>query len=144
VTAFIASYTANLLKRNSEKLRRQNAELVFTNEQLQKEIAERERVEKELRHKRELLEERAEDLLKAKEAAENANRAKSDFLANMRQELRTPLNHIIGSTELVLDKQFGDLNEVQGKYLNDALQSSRHLLSLIDDTLDLWSFHIHY
>lgn len=148
VTAFIASYTANLLKRNREKLRRQNAELVFTNEQLQKEIAERERVEKELQHEREVLEtrvqERTQDLVKAKEAAENANRAKSDFLANMRQELRTPLNHIIGSTELVLDKQFGDLNEVQGKYLNDALQSSRHLLSLINDTLDLWLFHIHY
>jgi signal transduction histidine kinase len=144
VTAFIASHTANLLKRNREKLRRQNAELVFTNERLQKEIAERERVKKELQHERMVLEERAEDLVKAKEVAENANRAKSDFLADVSHELRTPLNHIIGFTELVLDKQFGDLNEVQGKYLNDALQSSRHLLSLINDISDLWFFHIHY
>jgi signal transduction histidine kinase len=141
VTAFIASYTANLLKRNREKLRQQNAKLAFTNERLQKEIAERERVEKELQHEREVLEtriqERTEDLVKAKDAAEAANRAKSDFLANMSHELRTPLNHIIGFTELVLDKQCGDLNEKQDEYLNDALQSSRHLLSLINDILDL-------
>ncbi len=78
-----------------------------------------------------------EELLRAKEAAENASRAKSEFLANMSHELRTPLNHIIGFTELVVDKQFGDLNEKQGEYLNDALQSSRHLLSLINDILDL-------
>ena len=78
-----------------------------------------------------------EELRQSKEAAEAASRSKSDFLANMSHELRTPLNHIIGFTELVVDKRFGDLNEVQGEYLNDALQSSRHLLSLINDILDL-------
>jgi signal transduction histidine kinase len=78
-----------------------------------------------------------EDLVKAKDASEAANRAKSDFLANMSHELRTPLHHIIGFTELVLDKQYGDLNQVQEEYLNDVLQSSRHLLSLINDILDL-------
>ena len=72
---------------------------------------------------------------KAKEAAEAANRAKSEFLANMSHELRTPLNHIIGFTELVVDKHFGDLNETQLEYLNDSLQSSKHLLSLINDIL---------
>lgn len=72
-----------------------------------------------------------------KEAAEEANRAKSEFLANMSHELRTPLNHIIGFTELIVDKTFGDLNETQEEYLNDVLTSSRHLLSLINDILDL-------
>lgn len=72
-----------------------------------------------------------------REAAEDANRAKSEFLANMSHELRTPLNHIIGFTELIVDKAFGDLNEKQAEYLNDVLTSSRHLLSLINDILDL-------
>jgi signal transduction histidine kinase len=72
-----------------------------------------------------------------REAAEEANRAKSEFLANMSHELRTPLNHIIGFTELIIDKSFGDLNLIQEEYLNDVLTSSRHLLSLINDILDL-------
>ena len=68
---------------------------------------------------------------------EKANQAKSDFLANMSHELRTPLNHIIGFTELVVDKNLGDLNEAQEEYLQDVLDSSRHLLELINDILDL-------
>jgi signal transduction histidine kinase len=72
-----------------------------------------------------------------KELAEQANRAKSEFLANMSHELRTPLNHIIGFTDLVLEKNFGELNETQEDYLGDVLSSSKHLLSLINDILDL-------
>jgi signal transduction histidine kinase len=74
---------------------------------------------------------------KAKKAAEVANLAKSDFLANMCHELRTPLNHIIGFTEMVVDKQIGELTEMQQEYLNDVLDSGRHLLSLINDILDI-------
>ena len=55
----------------------------------------------------------------------------------MSHELRTPLNHIIGFTELVVDKKFGELNEVQEEYLGDVLQSGKHLLALINDILDL-------
>jgi len=73
----------------------------------------------------------------AKEIAEAANIAKSEFLANMSHELRTPLNHIIGFTELVVDKTFGELNKVQEEYLSDVHYSSKHLLSLINDILDL-------
>jgi PAS domain S-box-containing protein len=77
------------------------------------------------------------DLKFAKTLAERANRAKSEFLANMSHELRTPLNHIIGFTDLVLDKNFGDLNETQEEYLTDVHNSGQHLLSLINDILDL-------
>jgi signal transduction histidine kinase len=72
-----------------------------------------------------------------KEAAEEANRAKSEFLANMSHELRTPLNHILGFTELVLDRSQGELNETQEEFLRDVYQSSKHLLSLINDILDI-------
>lgn len=66
-----------------------------------------------------------------------ANRAKDDFLANMSHELRTPLNHIIGFTELVSTKQIGLLNARQEEYLGYAIKSSKHLLGLINDILDL-------
>jgi PAS domain S-box-containing protein len=77
------------------------------------------------------------ELNKAKEHAEAASRAKSDFLANMSHELRTPLNHIIGFTELIVDQHFGDLNPSQVEYLNDVLLSAKHLLSLVNDILDI-------
>ena len=78
-----------------------------------------------------------EAIKRARRKAEEANQAKSEFLANMSHELRTPLNHIIGFTELVADGHLGDLNDAQAEYLGDVLKSSRHLLSLINDILDL-------
>jgi signal transduction histidine kinase len=77
------------------------------------------------------------DLTKAKEAAEASDQAKSEFLANMSHELRTPLNHIIGFTDLVISGKCGNLSATQADYLGDVLSSSRHLLSLINDILDL-------
>ncbi|TMC28279.1 MAG: HAMP domain-containing histidine kinase, partial [Chloroflexi bacterium] len=68
---------------------------------------------------------------------EVANRHKSEFLANMSHELRTPLNAIIGFSEVMLEGIFGGLNEKQREYLNDVLASGQHLLTLINDILDL-------
>jgi signal transduction histidine kinase len=66
-----------------------------------------------------------------------ANRHKSEFLANMSHELRTPLNAIIGFSEALREKMFGELNAKQLEYMGDIHASGRHLLSLINDILDL-------
>jgi signal transduction histidine kinase/putative methionine-R-sulfoxide reductase with GAF domain len=68
---------------------------------------------------------------------EAASRHKSEFLANMSHELRTPLNAVIGFSEVLAQGMFGDINEKQTEYLHDILESGRHLLSLINDILDL-------
>jgi len=68
---------------------------------------------------------------------EIANKHKSEFLANMSQELRTPLNAIIGFSEVLSDRMFGEINEKQADYLKDIHESGKHLLSLINDILDL-------
>jgi PAS domain S-box-containing protein len=78
-----------------------------------------------------------EEILKAKEAAESANKAKSFFLANMSHELRTPLNAIIGFAELINDAEAGPLNAKQKEYTGYIFESGKHLLSLINDILDL-------
>ena len=68
---------------------------------------------------------------------EIANQHKSEFLANMSHELRTPLNAIIGFSEVLQEKMFGEMNEKQSEYINDIHGSGKHLLSLINDILDL-------
>ena len=73
----------------------------------------------------------------AMEAADAANRAKSDFLSNMSHELRTPLNAILGFSEIMSEGLTGTVTEGQKEYLDDIHESGRHLLSLINDILDL-------
>src|SRR5262249_39741371 len=68
---------------------------------------------------------------------EAASRHKSEFLANMSHELRTPLNAIIGFSEVLNERMFGELNDKQDEYLKDIYSSGQHLLSLINDILDL-------
>jgi signal transduction histidine kinase len=68
---------------------------------------------------------------------ERASKHKSKFLANMSHELRTPLNAIIGFSQVLQQRLFGEVNEKQEEYLDDILSSGNHLLSLINDVLDL-------
>jgi signal transduction histidine kinase len=68
---------------------------------------------------------------------EAASRHKSEFLANMSHELRTPLNAIIGFSQVLRQRLFGEVNAKQEEYLDDILSSGNHLLSLINDVLDL-------
>ena len=68
---------------------------------------------------------------------EVAGRHKSEFLASMSHELRTPLNAIIGFSQVLREGMFGPVNEKQSEYLDDIVSSGNHLLSLINDVLDL-------
>jgi len=80
---------------------------------------------------------RGEDIQLKNAELEKANRMKSEFLANMSHELRTPLNAVIGFSGLMKDGLAGDMNAEQLEYTNDIHASGRHLLSLINDILDL-------
>ena len=78
-----------------------------------------------------------DELRRLYEELETVSRHKSEFLANMSHELRTPLNAIIGFSELLQQQSFGELNERQLGYVDDVLGAGPHLLSLINDILDL-------
>lgn len=80
---------------------------------------------------------RTKELQNALVIAKEANKAKSEFLANMSHELRTPMNSIIGFSEILKEQYFGTLNEKQIEYVTDIHESGKHLLSLINDILDL-------
>jgi signal transduction histidine kinase/CHASE3 domain sensor protein/CheY-like chemotaxis protein len=100
----------------NEQSRTLNDALLISNEQLQ--------VQKKI-------------IAESNQRLEGVSRSKSDFLANMSHELRTPLNSVIGFSEVLQDQLFGSLNDKQGEYVNNILTSGRHLLSLINDILDL-------
>ena len=79
----------------------------------------------------------SDELQRLYQELESASRHKSDFLATMSHELRTPLNAIIGFSEVLHEQMFGELNERQLAYVDDVLEAGKHLLSLINDVLDL-------
>lgn len=91
----------------------------------------------QLKREKDLLMETAESLLEAKQAAETANRAKTEFLTTMSHELRTPMNGILGFAQLLETPIFGSLTMKQAEFVEAILRSGRHLLDLINDILEL-------
>lgn len=91
----------------------------------------------EIEHRENKLEHKNLELERARAQAEAANLAKSQFMANISHELRTPLNSIIGFASMMHAEQFGALQEKYREYIADIQTSSRHLLEIINDILDL-------
>ena len=83
------------------------------------------------------VEDRTRDLQEAMLLLEAGSKHKSEFLANMSHELRTPLNSILGFSDLLRDQKVGPLTEKQARYVYNIRESGRHLLTLINDLLDL-------
>jgi signal transduction histidine kinase/CheY-like chemotaxis protein len=117
-----------------------NQAMVYAQE-LNAEIIERKRAEEALEKERALLAqrvaERTADLKAANEELAQAARLKDEFLASMSHELRTPLSAVLGLSEVIRGEIYGPVNEKQRKALSDIEDSGRHLLSLINDILDL-------
>ena len=111
----------------------------YLNEMLaRREFAQRILVSLEQSEKRKLVEELAHQKLQERtRVLEAANQHKSEFLSNMSHELRTPLNAVLGFSEVLRDKMFGDLTAKQTRYVENIHNSGQHLLSLINDILDL-------
>ncbi len=131
--------TQEQLQDNVVELEQTQAQLQDNVQELEMQIEAREAAEAELTRHRDKLEElvieRTAQLTVAKEQAESANRAKSDFLSSMSHELRTPLNAILGYAQIL--KRQDNINETQQHQLEIMRNSGEHLLMLINDILDV-------
>ena len=96
-----------------------------------------EELEKYQKHLEQMVKQRTSELEIARDEAESADRLKTLFIASMSHELRTPLNSIIGFTGVLLEGMAGQINPKQKDYLNRAHRSSKHLLGLISDVIDI-------
>jgi signal transduction histidine kinase len=126
MTGDLKKFKEEMLIHSSElenKVAERTSELIRINEQLHIELIERQRIEKVL--------------MELKDVAEAANQAKSEFVANVNHELRTPLNSILGFSEVLTDEHYGSLNAQQKEYIAYITDSGKHLLSIINDILDL-------
>ncbi len=139
VVVILAGLVAFLiLSRNYGKQHRAFVQLEESRRELAHQVVELEDSQARLEKQGDQLKDMAEELILAKQSAEQGNRAKSNFLAQMSHELRTPLNAILGFSEIIRDQIFGaDCPDRYVSYADDIHSSGRHLLDIINDILDL-------
>jgi signal transduction histidine kinase len=134
---YLRKYNMALIRKLEDKVKA----LEESNQALEREITERKRAEEALQKAHDelekLVEERTAELHRANAELTRSARLKDEFLANMSHELRTPLNAILGMAEALQEEVYGVLNDKQRKSLQTIEESGRHLLTLINDILDL-------
>ncbi len=123
------------------RVRERTEQLAAANSQMSVEITERRRIEAELQRERASLavqvDDRTRSLSDANKQLGKAARHKDEFLASMSHELRTPLNAVLGLSEAMMEEVYGPVTDRQRHSLTHISESGRHLLSLINDILDL-------
>jgi len=124
-------------KKLEQDVMERSVQLEIANHELQTINVQSRGLNDSLQRLNEELQARQTEIAESNRRLEDASRSKSDFLANMSHELRTPLNSVIGFSEVLQDQFFGPINEKQQEYVTNILASGKHLLSLINDILDL-------
>lgn len=119
------------------RVRERTDKLIRSNEELEEKIAELNRTELALKRSYNNLESALNEASHLRIKAESASATKSEFLANMSHELRSPLTAVIGFSDLLGEEFFGKLNQRQSQYVKNISDAGRHLLTLINDILDL-------